>query len=1324
MFGFSVRIVQAQEIRFDHFTVDDGLSQNAVLSIAQDSDGFMWFGTEDGLNRYDGFQFKQFRHDKANANSLSDNYVSFLLKDSKGRLWVGAAMALNLYHPDTESFTKFVFSTKLRTKLIIKDIYEDRNNQLWVSTNHGVYRSDSESLKFQLVLKNEANCVRQFRDGSYGFGTTEGLIIANINNGKFTIKQQFKHDESPNSISANVISDVLQDKHGQIWVATETGGLNLYRPESQSFKRFPFGLNQRDGLAHYAIRKLIQNHDGNIWIGTQEGLSIFNPGNYSVKNYYSNQSISSLNQNSIYALFQDKIGSVWVGTYFGGINVAYAHQSYFYKWQFSLSASGINMLSSVVPDVNCYWVGSEGAGLKKVDLNGNTLATFTHQSSDPKSLGSNLVKVGYRDKKGNIWVGTHGGGLNLLDKASGTFQRIVLPTQFVNTSRLEVLALLETENNQLLVGTQTGLLAFEVHNRQLSPAPLSHNLAQLATKDIRVLWQDRDKNIWIGTRNGLFRYIPSVDKLAEITLPSGITNSSSANSLVNCIEGDDKGNIWIGLSAGGLVCFDAKSQKISKVYTVADGLADNDVRGLIEDKNQMLWISTAKGLSRFDRKQGKFINFTKADGLASNRFSVRSVAHGLTGNLLFGTSEGLCYINPDEVGLNPLAGKAVFTSLTLLNQNVNIGDSTEILSQSLTRSPTLHFSSSQNVFTLQFALLNFIKPSKNSYAYKLEGVNSDWIKTHTPEVTYTNLPPGNYTLWIKGANNDGYWSEPNSIQFEILPPFYKTWWAFSLYLLLISAVVFIVLRYFYMQAKLLKEEELHQTKLNFFTNISHEIRTHLTLITVPVDKLLDENARDQPLLKKIIPVKNQVNRLLALVSELMDFRKAEHVAMHINAKQDNLVELVGEIMDSFETVAENNAIEFTLEAPQKIECVYDKVQLEKVFFNLVSNAFKFTPRGGKITLRLISGDNSVKIEVIDNGVGVAPKYLDKLFDNYFQVAESQTTQTGYGIGLALSKRIVELHGGTLSVASHIADVSTQNITVFTLILPKGNLTDELIAPKETLVKQIETIENSSGENESVEVVRSDERILIVEDDPMLRSLLQELLASYYTVVVADDGQQGLDIAQTELPDLVLSDVSMPKMSGTELCKQLKNDEQTNHIPVILLTAKNKEADEIQGLQDGADIYITKPYNQKTLLLQISNLLLSRRTLREKYNSQFLLAPSEPVIESRDEKFLSKLIAIIELNMENEIFAVDDLSKEIGMSYSVLNKKLKSLTNMSVNDFSKSIRLKRAAQLLQSKSFNVAEVAYRVGFSDRKYFSKEFKKLFGVNPSEYDASVNN
>ncbi|MCK7557751.1 response regulator [Chitinophaga sedimenti] len=932
---------------------------------------------------------------------------------------------------------------------------------------------------------------------------------------------------------------------------------------------------------------------------------------------------------------------------------------------------------------------------------------YKHDSKKPGSLGSNLVKVVYEDKAHNIWVGTHGGGLNLL-LPNGSFRRSFYSAGDPATFSREITAMLEDRKGRFWVGANDRLHLMHRYGNELVKEKDSIIKGMDDRVSIRALMEDAQGRIWIGTISGI--YVLTGDSLRLLQ-----------GGYVNAIREDSRRQVWVSMYYGGLIRYNDQLKKIQH-YTEKDGLPNSNVLGMLEDSKHALWVSTDNGLVKFDPASNALQVFTVSDGIAGNVFNYNSFLKDSNGELLFGGYNGITSFYPERIITNTNKAPIRFTGLRLFNNPVGIHQEDGLLEQDMAYTQALRFRPDQEVFTLEFALLNFVKSNKNRYAYRLEGADRDWIETSTPAVTYTNLSSGDYVFHVKAANNDGVWSDPVSLEITILPPFWRTWWAYCLYAIVLALLFTGISRFFFLRALLRKEEELHQVKLNFFTHVSHEIRTHLTLLMAPVERILEGKKEDGGALSQL---RANADRLLKLVSELMDFRKAESGHLKLQVRKQDLIPFLDSIYASYreQSLDRNISISFTHDT-ESAPLYFDPEQLEKVFFNLLGNAFKFTPEGGRIQLHVGRAKNAVVITVTDNGRGIAEAHLDNIFSNFFQVQDHGVQNTGYGIGLALSKHIVEQHKGTLDVNSGNGSTS------FTVTLLEGRQhfegTQHVIDGPAVAYETALPIAEFSDEGDTA-VAASDPTftIHIVEDNPELRALVRQVFQQQYRILESPNGAEGLSLATAQLPDLVISDVMMPDMDGLQLCQALKTDERTSHIPVVLLTAKSSQADQVSGLETGADLYLTKPFSSKVLSLNVRNLLASREKLRERLAKQLqaaepapLAAVEETLPNSVDTAFLEKVMALVDELMDDPDFGVDMLSKKVAMSQPVLYKKLKALTNMSVNDFIKSLRLKKAAELLRSRQHTVYQVSYMVGYSDSKYFSREFRKQFGKTPTEF------
>ncbi len=1348
LFGYRPANAQKSKLSFKHLTVENGLSQSSVLSIAQDSMGFMWFGTKDGLNKYNTRNFEIYKREKGNKSSLSSGQnINALLTDTKGNLWVGTQKGLNRYLPESNSFKRYQYNAKNKNSLsnnIVRSIFEDKAGDIWVGTDSGLNKlvKNDRFIRF-LPGKNVSSglahhlvkTIHQDHEGAMWIGTVQGLTKLQQKDGRYYFQSYFHKEGDQGSLIDNDVSVVFEDPRHNLWVGTHNSGLELFDRTKGTFRHFMSRKGDPNRISSNVIRRIKTDQEGRLWISTLNGINILDLDNFKFTVLNHNpEDPTTLNHNSIYDILQDATGSMWVGTYFGGVNFYHANATPFREYKTSLGKNGLssNVVSSIVEDKNHnLWIGTEAEGLNYYDRATGQFRSFKHDPENPNSLSSNLVKAVSIARNGEVWIGTYEGGLDVYQPATKTFRHYrpnYADPKALNSNR--IVCLLHDSKNRLWIGTRAqGIFIYNEKENNFArySSPGNHHDLRF----LRYLFEDRRKRIWIATNSGTYLLDPVSNTVREFT----VSDNSSKFDDINSIQEDSRGIIWLGSYDAGLIRYDPLKNKI-RYYTMKDGLPSNVILGILEDQQRNLWISTDNGLAKFDRKA--FKTYTIEDGLPGNVFNYNSFYKDTKGEFYFGGYNGLVSFFPDQIRENKKTPKVVFTRLRLFNKTVVIGDESNLLKRNISLTKELTFSHSQNIFSVEFAVLNYIKSEKNKYAYKLEGLDKEWNYVTSPIATFYNLPSGTYKLLIKGSNNDGVWiSQPEEMIIHILPPFWKTWWAYLLYILFLSGILFLIFRFLWIRALLRKEHEVYQMKMDFFTNVSHEIRTPLTLIIGPLEHLINDTKEYPRLNRRLLTVKKNAGRLTRLVNELMDFRKQEAGKMRLNVSPQNIVEFTKEIYLSFQYLAIKHHIDYQFNSSDDdIEIYFDPEQLEKVFFNLLSNAFKFTPEHGVIILTVKRTEKGfVEINVLDNGKGIPEESRSKLFTDFYQVKDPLSRNNGAGIGLALSRKIARLHYGDLlllpgppsdeTIMSYLDEKNVQ--TCFSLKLRTGHshfkkeeLTQQFVNVESPVLYQRPQELDEWPDPELAEETKGEERItlLIVEDNPEIRDFIRQSLRPFYNIIEAEDGEQGSKLAFEKIPDLIVSDVMMPVMDGLELCRVLKTDARTSHIPIILLTARSGNIHEVSGLKTGAEAYITKPFSIDVLQLNINNLLTLQSNMRRKFSQQITLQPSNILIESTDEEFLNKIMSIIEQNFSIDEFNVNVLAAEVGMSTPILYKKIKALTGLTVNNFIKSVRLKRAAQLLKQKTYTVYEVAYMVGFSDSKYFSKEFVKQFGRTPTDY------
>lgn len=1245
---------------FRHFTTDQGLPTNNIIAFTQDRQGFMWVGTIKGVSRFDGKRFRTYMFE---PDGVNHEFISCLLTDQAGTVWEGNPRGLLKYNSTLDRFEHVYWNGALMGHIFA--LREDKAGGLWIGGDKGLYYRDPKGKVSKITTALAGKHVRALyvdKEDAVWVGTESG--ITKIHKGKVRSYLPFpagaKH--------YNWISALEADLQGNIYVGMHGQGLAVLEPKTGSFRFDVPVINP-------IVRCISPGPQGSLWIGTLGGVTVVSADGVKHKHLtHKAEDPYSLSNNAVYGIYMDNRGSMWVASYFGGVNLREA-----YATPFRILKDGEGLLSNKVitamvgKSKGKIWIGTDGGGFNLWDRSTGKVKQFKEDETRIGSLSSNWVKSVFADKDGNLWVGTYGGGINVLDEGTGTFSQF-RPNHSTTTID-ETTDFVEDDEGHLWVTANSGVTRYKRSGRVLSD---STNMVRPVKGYSTHLLRDSKGRIWVTGSVGIGYF-----KDGEIVTVDSTT-------FFNWIT-EIRGEVWMG--GAGLARYDGRVLH----YYKPSFLQDVDVRGILGGSGHDLWLSTNKGLINYHPQLGNYRIYTHVDGIAGNEFNYNSAFKDESGYLYFGGFQGVTYFHPKEIKFNTQVAPLAFTQVRSQGKK----DSTLFFS---VPPEQIEFSYQQNTLTVEFVLLNFIKSDKNQYRYRLRSYDPNWNITRNGAVTYTNLPPGEYVFEVQGANNDGVWSAIKSLPVIIHPPFWKTWWAYLSYALVLGAVITLLGRYLLLQALFKREEEMHKAKLDFFTYASHEIRTQLTLIMVPLDKLSQELEGQGPWSGQLTLVKNQTHRLLNLVRELLDFRKADNQKLPLLPRAVEIVAFLREICDSFAETAKLNRVQLAVALPAvEVEAVVDPRQLEKVFFNLVSNALKFTPAGGSVEVVFTADASELQIVVLDTGRGIPAHLLPHLFTPFFQ---SENNGNGYGIGLMLSKGVVDAHGGSMEVSSEEGQG-----TAVTVHLPRFHL-QEVLGPE------------NGAKYASMEKKKGKSTVLVVEDHPELQIIVRETLEKEYRVITANNGREAWEIAQSELPALVVSDVMMPEMNGFELCGLLKTDERTNHIPVVLLTAKSTTAEQVEGLGKGADLYLTKPFSTHILELSVRNLLENKEKIRQRLSRDLaFLRLDTPLKKDKDPEieFLHKLTHTILENIDKQDFNVEKMAKEMGMSVPVLYKKVRAITQMSVNDFVKIQRFRKAAALLTTTDMSVYEVSLAVGFDDRKYFSKEFKKYFGVSPNDFSSA---
>ncbi|QKJ29027.1 response regulator [Mucilaginibacter mali] len=1348
---------QVTPVKFKHLTINEGLSQNTVYCTLQDSEGFIWIGTEDGLNRYDGYNFTIYKHKKSPI-TLSNSQVTCLFEDADKNLWVGTTDGINIYDRQKDQFKRIYTLSKKSSESndFITTIVQDKAKSIWVSTYDGLklYKPGSNSFKVFPInspglskLTNKIQTMSLY-NGKLWVGTGNDLKLFD------TQKQAFislpaiidKNEELKHS----GVRCIRKSRNDHYWIGTETAGLYDYDAQRNTLNNYRYKAGDANGMLSNIVRDVLVAADNEIWIGTREGLSILRAGD--ISNYtYDKYNPEALSHNSVRHFMKDRAGNIWVGTFAGGVDVYFAESKNFINISEQIGMKpGLSqrVISAIVKNADgSLWIGTEGGGLNYADLKHNVFQHYT--ISDLQNLnGSNIVKALSKDARGNLWVGTYN-GLYYFDVANRKFASYPYLKKDSTPAISQFYALHATADG-LCIGTNGAGLQFLDHkgvvisylHSQKDPHSISSN-------NISALLYDKG-NYWIGTQRGLNFFNAQTKQFTRYKYNDNDTTSLSSNTVISLFA-DAQNRLWIGTEGGGVNYFDRTHNKFYSIGE-ADGLANGVVHAINQDAQGNLWVSTNKGLSKIKFNTPappfsghvKVTNYTIADGLPSNQFSNQSAITGQGNQLIFGSISGITLFDPARIITNTYKPPVVITDFLIRNKSVSVSDVDSPLQSQINETSEITLTHDQGFISFRFAALNYINPDNNSYAYKLEGFKGDngWHYVGNQRMaTYTNLDAGTYVFKVKASNNDGVWNnQVKSIKLIVLPPWWKTWWAYLTYVVIIGLLLYAFYYYSIKTATLTnelefeylshqKDQELAQRKLTFFTNISHEIKTPLTLILAPLEKLIRLNESNNKVQNQLMLMQRNGERLIRLINQLLDFRRFEEGNMVLQAAEGNVVKFLNEVVISFEGYAQskNISLMFKSAAPE-IKVFYDRDKLEKIFYNLLSNALKFTPTNGRVAVNVRTDNNQLLVEVEDNGIGIPQENLTKIFDRFNHFSNPKQNAGGTGIGLSFSQGLAELHSGSISVESTVANGNEHGHTCFTVRLPLGSAhlrTNEIVndfQDSENIEQYLTAAEtvNLPVKTEAPAVTEQDEKpvMLIVEDNAEVLNFIANNFSADYVVHTAADGVEGLKLATELIPDMIISDVMMPNMNGITLCSKIKTDARTSHIPVILLTARTPLIFKLEGLETGADDYITKPFSIDILETRVRNLIESRKKLRDRYRKEISLQPQNVAITSPDEKFLAKVMAFIERNMAETTLSVEELGKEVGMSRVTLYRKIKALTNQTAIEFIRGVRIKRAAQLLEQNKFNVSEVAYMVGFIDVDYFRKCFKEQYGHTPKEY------
>lgn len=1320
---------QQDERHFRNISVDKGLSQSTVFSIAQDTLGFIWMATKDGLNRYDGKRFSVYRPSGTNPKTIASSYISSLYVDKSGQFWIGGNRGISKYNYDTDDFENYQLA-RTAGEWSISSITEDEQGGLWASSTGGdIFIYAKKTKKFSPFNID----VRAYGIKHISFiGAWKKTIIIGTELGLFKLSaNKVKLDKIDLGISKPEINCAYADGD-LLLVGTEGNGLfTLHHGKAEI--RNDRHLPGKNTLADNNVRSIYKDQAGNIWLGTFRGLSIYNAKTNVFQSYQHQMSQPfTLSQNSVRCIFQDRQKGMWLGTYYGGAN--YYHENHIRFNLLSRKTGDLSLNDEVVsiikedPDGNI-WIGTNDRGLNFWNRKSNSISYYTSAEGNPNGLNANNIKSLVFSSNNEVLIGTHNGGLNILNKSTGVVRHYTHnerdPQSIAGNL---VYSLLKDDKGRIWVGTYSGLDQFNPQTGTFKHILLDNAGRRLRSDEITYLFQDSKKRIWIGTTSGVTQFYP--DNLLFTLLP----NSKLTDDVINCIAEDKKGRIWIG-TRRGIFLYNESDRSFVSGDAKKDFLTGT-VYGILPDEEGNLWISTNQGLVQFNPDKGDTHMFDEKDGLQSNQFNEYAFCRTTDGMLLFGGIKGISYFYPSWVKQAPVKLQLRFTGLELFGKNVVANDGTGILNGPIDQADKITLGPENKQFSIYFNSFNYLSANRTHYLYKLDGFDTEWLRSDDPKVNYSNVPAGNYTFLVRATGPNGEESRLKMLTIRMQPVWYKSTWFYLLLFCLVSGTAYLAYRIVSERIRTLhqlkmerldkeKVRYINQVKMDFFTNVSHELRTPLTLLLGPLEEMLSRAGTDKWLRKQHELMLGNAKRLYHLVDQLFEFKKTERGTRKLRVNRADIVGFLREIYESFRSLADKNGIGYHFKVEkEELSFLFDKDAVEKILFNLLSNAFKYTKNGQGISVLFSVKDDLAVIEVCDTGLGIAKDQLDKVFDRFYQI-EGEEANLGSGVGLAFTRRLVELHHGNIYVESELGKGSR-----FVVELPiSDRYYLEDVAQKNDVYELLPILDNNDLDIEdpedSLEPTGSNDaqlfkgsKILVVDDNEEILNYLKTFLADSFDVQTAADGQIALKYLETEQFDLVLSDVMMPELDGLHLCKRIKQNINTSHIPVILLTAKSETSQQLKGLEMGADDYITKPFSPPLLKAKIFNILKSRKRLKEYYAENKEIVPENIAFNTLDEGFLKEAIAIVEKHLSDSDFSVDKFSRDIGMSRSNLYLKFKAITGESATDFIKRIRFTKAVELIQSQRYTIAQIAYMCGFNSPSYFSTAFKQYYGYMPSEY------
>ena len=1310
---------QAQSVEehyyFKNLSIRNGLSQNTVNAILQDRKGFMWLGTKDGLNRYDGLSFRKFKHDAANPRSIGNSFITSLYEDFNGNIWVGTDAGVYIYYPEKEAFEEFDCQSleKTRIERSVSMIAGDKQGRVWIAVEaQGMFCYDTrQKLLRNYPLSEISSNIKCFTFDSGGtlwlgfYG--DGLYYSKDN--LATVHPYGSPEDGKREFEGGVITKIVQGNYNCLYIGSVKEGVSELNLTSGQVRNL---LAIDESGESIFCRDLLPYSDNELWIGTESGIYIYNLRTAQFIHLRASLYDSySLSDNAIYALYKDREEGLWIGSYFGGVDYYPRQYTYFAKYypkNIANSLHGKRVREFCRADDGTLWIGTEDGGLNHFNPKTKEFHFF-----EPSAGFTNIH--GLCMDGSHLWVGTFSKGLRVIDTRTGVVLRTYTEGHTPHSlNDNSIFSICRTSAGEIYLGTLFGLLRYNRTQDNFDRIP------ELNGKFVYDIKEDSYGNLWLATyANGAYCYDVSVRRWKNYVFDAEDEKSLPYDKVLSVFE-DSYRQIWLTTQGGGFCLFHPDTETFTR-YGLKDGLPNDVVYQIVEDDDRFLWLTTNNGLVRFDPKTMEMKVFSTANGLPTNQFNYRSGFKDEAGNIYLGSINGFVAFDPRTFAENRQVPAVAITDFLLFNKEVSVGETDSPLKSSITFSDKVVLTADQNSFSFRIAALSYQAPRMNKLMYKLEGFDEGWLTIgESPLVTYSNLGYGDYVFKVKASNSDGVWNEQEtSLHLSILPPFYLSGWAYCFYVLFFMGCLVCVIFYFkrrnyrkqHRQMEMLeqeKEREVYHAKIDFFTNVAHEIRTPLTLIKGPLENIILKKEVDSETKEDLYIMKQNTERLLNLTNQLLDFRKTETRGFRLNFTECDVVAVLRETYLRFTSLAKQKGLDFILELPQ--ECFMADVNQEaltKIISNLLNNGVKYASTYLRISLE--TDEKVFHIRTFNDGEMIPDTMKEEIFKPFVRLDKEDEVTTGTGIGLALSRSLAELHQGSLMMEKG------EEVNCFCLTLPVNQ--DSTITLSAENVSQVE--ENSCGwEQEETDTKEKKPMILVVEDNPDMLAFIRKQLTTEYSVLTAMNGIEALAVLDNHYVNLVVSDVMMPQMDGFELCKTIKSDLSYSHIPVVLLTAKTNIQSKIEGLELGADAYIEKPFSVEYLLANISSLIHNREKLRQTFAKSPFVAANTMALTKADEEFIWKLNDIIQANLHNPEFSMEDMADALKMSRSSFYRKIKGVLDLSPNEYLRLERLKQAAQLLKEGKSRVNEICYTVGFNSPSYFSKCFLKQFGVLPKDF------